>query len=82
MNHYQKIALVILRSVGFCLIVYSAALLFYAVAHLVLLESKETGPVPLATNVLYFIMYFLTGALLYLLSRPLAYLIAGRLKGE
>jgi surface polysaccharide O-acyltransferase-like enzyme len=80
MNHYQKIALVILRSVGLCLIVYSAALLFYAAAHFILLESKETGPIPLATNVLYFVMYFLTGALLYALSRPLAHLVAGRLK--
>lgn len=82
MNHYQKIALVILRSVGVCLIVYSATQLFYAAAHFVLLESKETGPLPLAINLLCFIMYFLTGALLYLLSRPLAYLIAGRLKDE
>jgi hypothetical protein len=82
MNHYQKIALIILRSVGLCLIAYSAGLLFFAVAHLVLLENRETGPVPLATNLLYFIMYCLTGALLYLLSGPLAYIIAGRFKGE
>lgn len=32
MNHYQKIALVILRSVGFCLMIYSAALPVYLVA--------------------------------------------------
>lgn len=82
MNHYQKIAVVILRSVGFCLIAYSAAFLFFTVAHLILLEDKATGPVPLATNVLYFLMYFLTGALLYALSRPLAYLVAGRLKDD
>ena len=82
MNHYQKLAVVILRSVGCCIVIYSAALLFYAAAHLILLENKETGPVWLATNLLCFIMYFLAGALLYVLSRPLAYLIAGRFKGE
>ncbi len=82
MNHYQKLAVVILRSVGLCLIIYSAALLFYAVAHFILLENKETGPVTLSTNVLYFLMYFFAGAIMYLLSRPLAYLIAGRFKGD
>jgi hypothetical protein len=82
MNHYQKLAVVILRSVGLCLIAYSAALLFYAAAHFILLENKETGPVTLSTNLLCFVMYFFAGAIMYVLSRPLAYLIAGRLKGD
>lgn len=82
MNHYQKNALVILRSVGFCLMIYSASLLFYAVAHLILLEDRATGPVPLASNVLSFITYLLAGAALFAMSRPLAYLVAGRLKNE
>jgi hypothetical protein len=82
MNHYQKLALVILRSVGLCLVVYSAGFLLYAAAHFILLEDRGAGAVTLSTNVLYFITFFLTGAALFVLGRPLAYLVAGRLKGE
>jgi hypothetical protein len=82
MNHYQKLAVVILRSVGCCLVIYSAALLFYGVAYTLLLANKETSLVPFVANLLCCIEFFIAGAIIYLLSRPLAYLIAGRFKGD
>jgi hypothetical protein len=81
-THYQKIAVVILRSVGCYLLVYSVSGVFSGVAHAVLLESKETSLIPFMTNLLSCLTYFIAGAILYVLSRPLAYLIAGRLKAD
>ena len=56
--------------------------MFYGVAYALLFGSKETTLVPLATNLLYGITYMIAGASMYILSRPLAYLIARKLKSD
>jgi len=82
MNHYQKIAVVILRAVGCCAMFYAVAGILYGVVCFVLLGGKDTSPVPFVTGLLWWLSLMFTGAALLVLSRPLAYLIAGRFKDE
>ena len=67
---------------GCCFVIFSVSWMFYGVAYALLFGSKETTLVPLATNLLYGITYMIAGASMYILSRPLAYLIARKLKSD
>ncbi|HKG12877.1 MAG TPA: hypothetical protein VKB12_06045 [Pyrinomonadaceae bacterium] len=82
MSHYRKIAVVILRSVGCRLVIYSLAGVLYGVGHTLLFGSRETFFVSFVTNMLSCLTYMLVGAAPFVLSRPPSHLIAGRLRGE
>jgi len=82
MSHHQKIALVILRSVGCCAAFYALAGILYAVVCFILFGGKDSSPVPFMTGLLWSLLLMLTGAALFALSRPLAYLVAGRFRDE
>ena len=82
MNHYQKIAVVIFRVSGCCIVIYGVAWVFYSVAHNLLLEDRGTSLVSTVTNLLWCITFMLAGAIMYVLSRPLAYLVARKLKSD
>ena len=82
MNHYQKSAVVILRSVGCCVVFYAVAGILYGVVCFILFGGKDSSPTPFMTSLLWSLLLMFTGAALFVLSRPLAYLIAGRFEDK
>ena len=67
MSHYEKIAVVIIRAAGCCLVVYALAAAFYSI-----LTSLPKSVEVASAGVYSSVLYLLVGVALLVLGKPLA----------